>query len=110
MVYTSLFTAVLAVSGEVLLGYKAESGFEGREMYVETQLAKRLGRADAAAAAQAPLDAQQREEQELYGIPENLKARGLVPVQARQRVWQQCAHLVQSVYCVSSVDIVCAGV
>ena len=45
-----------------------------REKYVETQLAKRLGRSDAAADA-APLDAQQRAEQELYGVPDNLKAR-----------------------------------
>ena len=45
-----------------------------REKYVETQLAKRLGRTDAAADA-APLDAQQRAEQELYGVPDNLKAR-----------------------------------
>ncbi len=54
----------------------------GREKYVEAQLAKRLGRTDAAAAAAAPLDAQQREEQELYGIPENLKVCGVVPEQA----------------------------
>lgn len=44
-----------------------------REKYVEAQLAKRLGRAKDAADA-APLDAQQRAEQELYGVPENLKA------------------------------------
>jgi len=50
----------------------------GREKYVEAQLAKRLGRTDAAAEAAAPLDAQQREEQELYGIPENLKVCGVV--------------------------------
>ena len=47
-----------------------------REKYVEMQLAKRLGRTDAAADA-APLDAQQRAEQELYGVPDNLKARRL---------------------------------
>lgn len=45
-----------------------------REKYVEAQLAKRLGRTTDAADA-APLDAQQRAEQELYGVPENLKAR-----------------------------------
>lgn len=47
-----------------------------REKYVEAQLAKRLGRAKEAADA-APLDAQQRAEQELYGVPENLKASAL---------------------------------
>ena len=46
-----------------------------REQYVEAQLAKRLGRTQDAADA-APLDAQQRAEQELYGVPENLKASG----------------------------------
>ena len=44
---------------------------------MEAQLAKRLGRAKDAADAAAPLDAQQRAEQELYGVPENLKARDL---------------------------------
>ena len=48
----------------------------GREKYVETQLAKRLGRTEDAADT-APLDAQEREEQELYGVPENLKASDL---------------------------------
>ena len=48
-----------------------------REKYVEAQLAKRLGRAKDAADV-APLDAQQRAEQELYGVPENLKARDIV--------------------------------
>ena len=47
--------------------------WDRREKYVEMQLAKRLGRAKEAANTE-PLDAQQREEQELYGVPENLKA------------------------------------
>ena len=44
---------------------------------MEAQLAKRLGRAKDAADAAAPLDAQQRAEQELYGVPENLKVTDL---------------------------------
>ncbi|KAK9841009.1 hypothetical protein WJX81_005270 [Elliptochloris bilobata] len=43
------------------------------EKYVETQLAKRLGRSKDAT-ENVPVDAQTREDQELYGVPENLKA------------------------------------
>ena len=73
---------------------KLTAAFGGREKYVEAQLAKRLGRTDAAAEAAAPLDAQQREEQELYGIPENLKVCGVVPGQAPLSFYQECVRVV----------------